>query len=293
MNPTSVSFLPEQMSPVLSARLAELAHHMQAPLLGILTDEQRALSLAIARRLVISVAEQIDPAISGDRLWADWLEDGLPVNAEWAASCFARGEEYRLRAISEGKDFAPSSGLSHAALHGDRAELAEAYLQLQIADRCRFNSFGYPILTISDISDDLYRHLLNEIARWRLREISRDRLSSAGLGEAVRSAWKHKVQAQGLDFRAHKYYDLLVAADRLYDEANHAVLRQDWPAFIALAAAVQARSYAAMALLLISASMAELAAALAPLHLTSAALTALEASLAAVPFRAVRPEKYI
>lgn len=287
MSPSSVSFLQEQTSPVLSARLAELAQHMGAPLLGVLTDEQRALSLAIARRLVIMVAQRIDPAISGERLWADWLREGLPVNAEWAASCFARAEEHRLRAASQSEKRAPPAGVSNvSARHGGDAELADAYLQLQIADRRRFDSFGYPALAIADISDDLYRHLLNEIARWRLREISRDRLSSAGLGEAVRSAWVHKASDQGLDASARRYYERLIAADRLSNEANHVILRQDWLAFLAIAAIAQARSYAAMPLLLLSASMAELAVLLAPLQLTPAAFAVLEASLAALPCRA-------
>ena len=39
-------------SPTLSARLRELADFLAAPAAGRLTEEQRALSLGIARRLV-------------------------------------------------------------------------------------------------------------------------------------------------------------------------------------------------------------------------------------------------
>ena len=43
-------------SPTLSARLRELADFLAAPAAGRLTEEQRALSLGIARRLVEDAA---------------------------------------------------------------------------------------------------------------------------------------------------------------------------------------------------------------------------------------------
>ena len=50
-------------SPTLSARLRELADYLAAPTAGRLTEEQRALSLGIARRMVTDVAARLDPAI--------------------------------------------------------------------------------------------------------------------------------------------------------------------------------------------------------------------------------------
>ena len=47
----------------LSARLRELADYLSAPAAGRLTEEQRALSLGIARRLVADVAAWLDPAV--------------------------------------------------------------------------------------------------------------------------------------------------------------------------------------------------------------------------------------
>src|SRR3546814_6413624 len=54
-------------SPSLSVRLRELADYLAAPTAGRLTEEQRALSLGIARRLTVELAARLDPAIDGDR----------------------------------------------------------------------------------------------------------------------------------------------------------------------------------------------------------------------------------
>ena len=43
-------------SPTLSARLRELADYLARPMADRLTEEQRALSLGIARRLVVDAA---------------------------------------------------------------------------------------------------------------------------------------------------------------------------------------------------------------------------------------------
>src|SRR3546814_15273982 len=77
-------------SPTLSARLRELADFLAAPAIGRLTEEQRALSLGIARRLTVAVAARFDPAIDVDALWHDWLRGGLPTADRLAAPCFDR-----------------------------------------------------------------------------------------------------------------------------------------------------------------------------------------------------------
>ena len=51
---------PDMPSPTLSARLRELAAYLAAPTAGHLTEEQRALSLGIARRLVTTLAAELD-----------------------------------------------------------------------------------------------------------------------------------------------------------------------------------------------------------------------------------------
>jgi hypothetical protein len=59
-------------SSTLSARLRELADYLATPAAGRLTEEQRALSLGIARRLVADVAARLDPDIDPDSLWDEW-----------------------------------------------------------------------------------------------------------------------------------------------------------------------------------------------------------------------------
>src|SRR3546814_3512406 len=76
-------------SPTLSARLRELADYLAAPTAGRLTEEQRALSLGIARRMVTDVAARLDPAIDPAALWNEWLRGGLP-----SAARIARSEEH-------------------------------------------------------------------------------------------------------------------------------------------------------------------------------------------------------
>lgn len=277
---------------MLSARVAELIQYMDAPTLGRLTDEQRAISLAVVRRLAASVARRIDPQMDVDALWQSWLQDGIPTTAELALACFARTEEYRWQSVSlpEVNQQSGTLGEATSPFFGDEAQLADAYLHLQVADRRRYDISGYPALAIADISDDLYRHMLNEVGRWRLKQISRDRSSSMGLGEAVRNAWSRRAEEQSMIEAARGYYDLLVVHHRLYDEANDAISRGDWPAFIGLAAVAQGRDYADMALHLLSAPSAILYQSLQPLHLRPEILALLEASLESLPARFVRAD---
>lgn len=274
-------------SPMLSARVAELVQYMGAPTLGRLTDEQRAVSLAIMRRLSASVARRIDPKMDIEGLWQRWLHDGIPATPELALACFARAEEYRWQSYDATKIAADAGGSAPPLppLFADSAQLADAYLHLQVADRRRYDLSGYPALAIADISDDLYRHLLNEVARWRLKQISRDRPSSAGLGEAVREAWSRRAEEQSLIAASRRYYDLLVANNLLYREANDAIFRRDWPAFVGLATVALCRDYNDMTLQLLSSPSAQLHSILQPLRLEAQALAVLEASLENLPAR--------
>src|SRR3546814_11042570 len=83
-------------SPTLSARLRELADYLAAPTAGRLTEEQRALSLGLARRLVTAVAARPDPAIDTAAFWHDWLGGGLP-SATWLEGvCVAPAEGHGI-----------------------------------------------------------------------------------------------------------------------------------------------------------------------------------------------------
>ena len=249
MSLTSAPFLRDDASPLLSARLAELVQYFQAPLMGQLTDEQRALCLAIMRRLVLRLAREIDASLDADSLWQYWLKVGVPANKELAALCFSRCEEHRWRRLSHHAGDAqgdpsrsikaPSQDYARSAIYAEWPDVAEAYLQLQIIDRGRFDDFGYPEVSLEDVPDEIYRHLLNEVARWRLSAVSRDRQSSAGLGEAVRRAWaKHKdVSRRDITCTANEFHTKLLDVGQLHEAANDALERHDWLAFTAICAA--------------------------------------------------------
>ena len=179
-------------SPTLSARLRELAGYLAAPAAGRLTEEQRALSLGVARRLVVDVAARLDPRIDPGLLWNEWLRGGLPCAARLAGVCFARAEEHRWREQS-GQRTSPPPVLSepetaHADAPAESVPLSDidrAYLALQIADRRRFDALGNPALAIADLDGETFRTLLLDIAAWRLAEVSGDKRRAADLGDAV------------------------------------------------------------------------------------------------------------
>lgn len=277
-------------SPTLSARLRELADYLGAPLAGRLTEEQRALSLGIARRLVVDAARTLDEQLDGAKLWNDWLDGGLPTAARLAGPCFARAEEHRWRAYSATRTIAPAAdddkddaskpivedGPAEAAPGADRA-----YLALRIADRRRFDDQGHPRIAIADVDADLLRALLRDIAAWRtLRAGAPDNPQ-----DLVEQAFDRRALPLGLDRAAADYHAAFDAAE-IAGEAATAIARQDWVALIALAAAGGRRTYSDMALALVSAEPAALPALLAPLRLDRTALAPLEASLVALPGRA-------
>ncbi|KTE22264.1 hypothetical protein ATE67_06055 [Sphingopyxis sp. H050] len=281
-------------SPILSARLHELAGFLGAPTAGRLTEEQRALSLGIARRLVGDIAEELGSETDAAALWRDWLASGIPGADRLAGACFARAEEHRWREQSAQRlgatapladDEAVVVTPEVAAGASDAAD--RAYLALQIADRRRFDAYGHPALPLADIDRELLRALLLDIAAWRLVREDKDGTLASNLGEAVRAAVSRQDAATGIDRAATDYHAALAAPSAVAEAAAAAIVRQDWPALIALAAAAAQRSYADTALALLSAEAAALPILLAPLRLDRAAIAPLEASLAMLPARAV------
>lgn len=279
-------------SPTLSARLRELADYLGAPAAGRLTEEQRALSLGIARRLVIDVAARLDAGIDPAGLWDAWLRGGLPCAAHLAGICFVRAEEHRWREHSAQRASPPpipsiaDVASTDAPVTGEPlSDVDRAYLALQIADRRRFDALGNPALAIADLDSEIFRVLLLDIAAWRLAEVSGDTGRAARLGEAVRIAAERQSDGPGLDRAGQGYFEALGAA--LPDAASNAIARHNWPTLIALAAAARRRSYNDMAITLLTAESAALPSLLAPLGLDHTALAPLEASLAMLPARAV------
>ncbi|WP_374523859.1 hypothetical protein [Sphingopyxis sp.] len=277
-------------SPTLSARLRELADYLGAPLMGRLTEEQRALSLGIARRLAVDAARTLDEGIDGAKLWADWLGAGLPTAARLAAACFARAEEHRWREYSAMQTSAPDGGEGNTdTARPSPAERAAAidgvYLALQIADRRRFDDQGHPRIAIADVDADLFRALLRDIAAWRIAHADAEAGATADPETLVERALDRRVSPAGLDRAAADYYAAFDTADAAAEAAS-AIAGHDWLALIALAAASSRRTYSDMALALVSAEPAALPSLLAPLRLDRASLAPLEASLAALPGRA-------
>jgi hypothetical protein len=279
-------------SPTLSARLRELADYLAAPAAGRLTEEQRALALGVARRLVTDVAARLDTGIDPDALWREWVRGGLPGAEPLAAICFARAEEHRWREQSALRTSSPpiltdnDKGIAEApAVGAPMSEIERAYLALQIADRRRFDARGHPALAIADLDKGIFRALLLDIAAWRLAEVSQDHARAAELGDAVRVAIDRQADEPGIARAGAAYYDILGPA--LSGVAAAAIARHDWPTLIALGAAALGRSYDDMALALLTAETTSLPALLAPLRLDHVALAPLEASLAMLPARAL------
>lgn len=282
-------------SPTLSARLRELADYLAAPLAGRLTEEQRALSLGIARRLVGDAASALDKSIDVAGLWNDWLDGGLPTASRLSPACFARAEEHRWREYSAMRMVAPPALSESDEEEGaappvavDGAESAtaadRAYLALQIADRRRFDGHGHPRITIADIDTDLLRALLRDIAAWQVMRSGPDGMS-ASPDDLVERALDRRVRPESLDRAAADYHAALASAE-VAQAAATAIARHDWLALIALAAAGNRSTYSDMALALVSAEPAALPALLAPLRLDRNSLAPIEASLAALPDRA-------
>lgn len=284
-------------SPTLSARLRELAQHFTAPTIGRLTEEQRALSLGIARRLVADVAARLDAGIDPAALWHDWLRGGLPGGDRLAIACFARAEEHRWReqaaqrAVSQQMPDIESDDADDAAVPVAGAPLSDverAFLSLQIADRRRFDAQGGPGIAVADLDPELLRALLLDISAWRLVQAGKDDRLAERLGDAARLALAGQADEPGIDGAARAYHDLLAAdAAALPDAAATAIARHDWPTLIALAAAAHRRPYGDMALALLAAETAALPSLLVPLRVDRAALAAIEASLAMLADRAV------
>lgn len=279
-------------SPTLSARLRELANYMAAPAAGRLTEEQRALSLGIARRLVADVAVRLGAGIDPSALWSEWLRGGLPCAERLAGICFARAEEHRWREQSAQRAGAPpiltepdDAAADASAVGGALSKVDHCYLALQIADRRRFDALGNPALAVADLDSELFRTLLLDIAAWRLAEVSHDQARAAELGEAVRAAMERQADEAGIARAGRAYYDILGATAP--DVAATAIARHNWPVLIALAAAAHRGTYEDMALALLTAESAALPSLLAPLRLDRTALAPLEASLAMLPARAV------
>lgn len=293
------SFAPsgiDMPSPTLSARLKELGAYLAAPAAGRLTEEQRALALGIARRLVRDMAGVLDHAIDASALWRDWTAQGLPAARRLAEPCFARAEEYRWRKQSSPQAGAPPDPAAENRVEeasgppvGDAPLTAaeQAYLALRIADGRRRDALGNPCIAPADLDEGLFRSLLLDMAAWQLARIAGDRGQGAKLGDAVNELLAGRADARGIDAAALRYHGAVAADGAVPETARAAIARHDWPALIALAAGAHGQRYETTALMLLTAEPAALPSRLAPLRLDRAAIAPLEASLARLADRAI------
>jgi hypothetical protein len=282
------------VNPALSACLRETSDYLAAPGATRLSEEQRALALGIARRLVGDAADLLGGMVDSAALWADWGAQGLPGAGQLAGLCFARAEEHRWReqSVQQGIEMAApvvdrATDLAPAPAGDLLSEVDRCYLALRIADRRRFDALGHPAVAIDDLDPDLLRSLLLDIAAWTLVRSGKDPAQAARLGEAVRGALAQHDAARGIDDAAKAYHAALAQFGAQSDSAAAAIARHDWPALIALAAAAQKYRYDDMALALITAEPAQLVPLLTPLLRDHAALAPLEGSLATLTNRAV------
>ena len=285
------------VNPALSACLRETAEFLAAPAAIRLSEEQRALTLGIARRLVGDAAAMLDGAVDSLALWQDWSVQGVPGATQLAGLCFARAEEHRWReqSAAQGSDIvAPvAGGAADATATAETvdsdplSDIDRSYLALRIADGRRFDALGYPAIAIDDLDSDFFRSLLLDIAAWQLVRSGKDPAQAAQLGEAVRGALARHMPDRGIDRAAATYHAALAAVGAEADSAAASIARHDWPALIGLVAAAQNFRYADVALALITAEPAQLAPMLVPVWRDQAALAPLEGSLAMLANRAV------
>ncbi|WP_260583281.1 hypothetical protein [Sphingopyxis sp. PET50] len=228
------------VNPALSACLRETSEYLAAPAATRLSEEQRALALGVARRLVGDAADRLGGAVDSAALWADWSAHGLPGAAQLAGLCFVRAEEHRWRdqsaehagevAPHAGEPAGPVDAAATAAPPDDPlADVDRAYLALRIADRRRFDALGHPAVAIDDLDLGIFRSLLLDIAAWGLVRSGKDPAQAARLGEAVRGALAGHDPARGIDHAAAAYHVALAHAGAQADAAAAAIARHDWP----------------------------------------------------------------
>ena len=285
------------VNPALSACLRETAEFLAAPAAIRLSEEQRALTLGIARRLVGDATAMLGDAVDSHALWQDWSVQGVPGAARLAGLCFARAEEHRWReqSAAQGSDVAApaASGVTEVTVPTATADsdplsdVDRGYLALRIADGRRFDALGSPAIAIDDLDIESFRSLLLDIAAWQLVRSGKDPAQAARLGEAVREALALHALGRGIDGAAATYHAALASIGAEADSAAAAIARHDWPALIALVAAAQNYRYADIVLALITAEPAQLAPMLVPLLRDQAALAPLDGSLAMLANRAI------
>lgn len=296
--PPPISTLADSAgNPALNARLRELSDHFANPLQARLTEEQRALMLGIARRLVFDIAAQLDGPVDSDALWARWMADGIPMAAELAPLCFIRAEEYRWRrsAMHRISDDLPERPVSVDPSARDEATpgggvmtpVEQAFLALRIADLRRTDSLEFPCLPAGDIPTQIYQALALDIAAFALAAHGNDADLARKLGGRIKAMVAEQRQSAGIDAAALAYFQALRRAKSERATAADLFDRQQWWVVIAVAAGLHNMSFDAAALAILAGSEAQIRTMFEPLQLPDSAFAQLFAALDTVPNRPV------
>lgn len=284
-----------------SGHHAALATRLGQPGAVRLTEEQEALALGVARRLVYQLAAGLPLKTPIENIWARWESGGLPSAALLAPSIFARVEEYRWRRMMTGPLHDPLPGLfadtkanrrSAAAPTGIDAShssaIDAALLNLRIADGGRSDPFGLPLLLPAELPQAGLRALLFDTGAQDLAQAADMNSRAPEIAAAV-----ERVQAAHADCpieaAARAYVATLDEADCLAPAVADAIARHDWLVVIAVAAIKGRMRFADTAALLVAADEVSVQRFFMDLGLTSESATPLLDSLAEIPGRPIDP----
>lgn len=280
-----------------SGHHAALAARLGQPGAVRLTEEQEAMSLGIARRLVHMIAGQMPLKTDIASIWARWEATGIPSAPLLAPSIFARVEEYRWRRMMTGPLHDPLPGLfadmvgkrrSAAVPEGTAAEAAAAVdaalLALRIADGARSDAFGLPLLLPNELPQASLRALLFDTGAQDLAQAGDLDSRATEIAAAVERAQGDHGQSQ-IDAAARGYTAALEQAELLVMATTDAIARHDWLAVIAVAAAKAQLRFAEAAAALVAADEDVLRQFFVALGLSPAATSPLLDSIAEIPGR--------
>jgi hypothetical protein len=284
-----------------AAHHAALAARLGRPDAVRLTEEQEALALGIAGRLVTRMAANLPLAGQPETIWRVWEGAGVPSAAALAPVILARVEEYRWRRMVAAPPSEPTLALFAGDAAGDAAPVpppapppvpdsAEhaamdvAYLALRIADAQRSDPFGMPELLPGELPAAVRRALLLDIAAQDLA-LAPDPAARAGtVAAAVEDALQHPA-GPGIDVAARDFTASVDATGQAAAMLDEAVTRHDWLAVIAYLAAKHDACFSAMAASLVAAEEGATSAACAAVGISRRAIGPLLDSLAEVPAR--------
>lgn len=280
-----------------SGHNAALAARLGQPGAVRLTEEQEAMSLGVARRLVHMLAAQLPLQTGIDSIWARWESCGLPSAHLLALPILARVEEYRWRRMMTGPLHDPLPGL-FADMAGKRRSTAvpagvdpeaavavdAALLALRVADGARSDAFGLPLLLPAELPPPSLRALLFDTGAQDLAQAGDLDSRAPDIAAAVERALASHGQSQ-IDAAAHGYTATLESLDLLIDATTDAIARHDWLAVIAVASAKAQLRFAETAAALVAADELVLLHFFMELGLTAAATAPLLDSIAEIPGR--------